>query len=94
VAAAGQDVQADVAAHFCPLVVLLGQDRADEPDQGGAVGEDADDVGAAADLAVEALLRVVGPGLAPDLLREGGEREDVGAGRVQVRGYLGQLVAQ
>jgi len=34
--------------------VLLGQDGADEADQSGAVGEDADDVGAAADLAVEA----------------------------------------
>ena len=28
-AAAGQDVQADVAAHLGPLVVLLAQDRAD-----------------------------------------------------------------
>jgi hypothetical protein len=39
--------------------VLLGQDRADEADEGVAAGEDADDVGAAADLAVEAFLRVV-----------------------------------
>jgi hypothetical protein len=31
--------------------VLLGQDGADEPDDRVAVGEDADDVGAAADLA-------------------------------------------
>jgi hypothetical protein len=29
-AAAGEDVQADVAAHFCPLVVLLGQHGADQ----------------------------------------------------------------
>jgi hypothetical protein len=36
VAAAGQDVEADVAAHFCPLVVLLGEDGADKPDQGVA----------------------------------------------------------
>jgi len=36
--------------------VLLGQHGADESDEGGAVGEDADDVGAAADLAVQAFL--------------------------------------
>jgi hypothetical protein len=36
--------------------VLLGQDGADEADEGVAVGEDPDDVGAAADLPVEALL--------------------------------------
>jgi hypothetical protein len=36
--------------------VLLGEDGADEADQCLAVGEDADDVGAAADLAVEPLL--------------------------------------
>jgi len=36
--------------------VLLGQDRADEPDQGGPVGEDPDDVGAPADLPVQPFL--------------------------------------
>jgi hypothetical protein len=36
----------------------VGQDSADEADQGIAVGEDAGDVGAAADLAVQPLLRV------------------------------------
>ncbi len=55
-AGAGQDVHAEVAAAFGPFVVLLGQDGADEPDQGVAVGEDADDVGAAADLAVQPFL--------------------------------------
>jgi hypothetical protein len=42
-----------VAAAFDPLVVLLGQDRSDKPDDAGSVGEDPDDVGAAADLVVE-----------------------------------------
>jgi hypothetical protein len=37
--------------------MLFGQDGADEADEGVAAGEDADDVGAAADLAVEPLLR-------------------------------------
>ena len=36
---AGEDVEAEVAAAFGPLVVLLGQDGADEPDDGCAVGE-------------------------------------------------------
>ncbi len=58
-AAFGEDVEAEVAAAFGPFVVLLGQDGADEADQGVSVGEDADGVGAASDLAVEALVRVV-----------------------------------
>ena len=64
----GEDVEAEVAAAFGPFVVLFGQDGADEADQGLAVGEDADDVGAAADFAVEAFLGVVGPDLAPEFL--------------------------
>jgi hypothetical protein len=56
-----QDVRADIAAGLGPLVVLLGQSGADEADQRGAVGKDTDHVGAAADLAVEAFLGVVGP---------------------------------
>jgi hypothetical protein len=39
--------------------VLLGQDGADEPDDGVAVREDPDDVGASADLPVEPLVGVV-----------------------------------
>jgi hypothetical protein len=52
-----QDVQADVAAHLGPFIVLLGQHRADEADQAVAVREDPDNVGAATDLAVEPLRR-------------------------------------
>jgi hypothetical protein len=76
----GEDVEAEVAAAFGPFVVLFGEDGADEADQGVPVGEDANDGGATADLAVEAFLRVVRPGLPPDLLREAGEREDIVAG--------------
>jgi hypothetical protein len=57
-----QDVEAEVAASFGPLVVLLGQHGADEADQGVAAGEDPDHVGAAADLPVEPLGVGVGPG--------------------------------
>ena len=90
----GEDVESEVAAAFGPFVVLLGQDGADEPDDRGAVGEDADDVGAAADLAVEAFVGVVGPDLAPDLLGERGEGEDVGAGGLEVVGDGGELLGQ
>jgi hypothetical protein len=57
----GEDVEAEVAAAFGPFVVLLGQDGADEADQRLAVGEDPDDVGAAADLPVEAFLGYLKP---------------------------------
>ena len=72
--ALGEDVEADVAAHLGPLVVLFGEHRPDQADQAGAVGEDPDDVGATADLTVEALLGAVGPDLAPDRLGKAGER--------------------
>jgi hypothetical protein len=52
----GQDVESEVAAGFGPFVVLFGQDDADESDDGCPVGEDADDVGAASDFAVEAFV--------------------------------------
>jgi hypothetical protein len=38
-----------------PLVVLLEQHRADQADDRGFIGEDADDIGAAFDLFVEPL---------------------------------------
>jgi hypothetical protein len=53
--------------------VLLGQHGTDQADQGVAIREDAHDVGAAADLQVQAFAGVVGPDLAPDLLGEPGE---------------------
>ena len=80
----GEDLEAHVAALLGPFVGLLGQDRADQPDDGGAVGEDPDDVGAAADLLVQPFLRVVRPDLAPELARERGERQQVLPGGVEV----------
>jgi hypothetical protein len=58
-AGAGQHVEAEVASSFGPFVVLFGQDRAGQADQGVAAGRYPDDVSAAADLAVEPLLRIV-----------------------------------
>lgn len=55
-----------------PFVVGLEDDGGDEPGDGGVVGEDPDDVGAALDLAVDALERVGRPDLAPVGLREPG----------------------
>ena len=43
-----------------PFIVLFGEDGADEAGDGGFVGKDADDVGAALDLAVETLQRIGG----------------------------------
>ena len=40
VSAAVEDVEAEVAAAFGPLVGLLGQDGADQADNGVPVGED------------------------------------------------------
>ena len=86
-----EEVQAHVAASFDPFVGLLGQYRADQADDRGPVREDPDDVGATADLLVQAFLRVVRPDLAPELTRERGEREQVVAGVVEVFGRVGEL---
>ena len=79
-----EDVEAEVAAPFGPFVGLLGEHGADEADDRVAVREDADAVGAAADLPVEALVRVVGPDLLPEPFGEPGEREDVSSRVVEV----------
>src|SRR6476659_1859658 len=81
-----EQLEAEVAPLLGPLVVLLGQDGADEPDNGLAIGKDADDIGAAADLAVEPLVGIVGPDLAPNRLGVGGEGQDVAACAVQMVG--------
>jgi hypothetical protein len=47
-----------------PLVILFCEQRAGDADDGGVVGEDPDDVGAAADLEVDALEPVRGLQLA------------------------------
>jgi hypothetical protein len=90
-AGAGEDVEAEVAASFGPFVVLFGQDGADEADQGVAAGEDPHNVGPSADFPVQPLLRIVRPDLPPELFREAGEGQDVGAGGVQVLSDLAQL---
>jgi hypothetical protein len=87
--AAAEDFGSHVAPLLDPFVALLGQDGADEADDGVAAGEDADDVGAAADFLVQAFLGVVGPDLLPDFAGEGGEGEEIFAGGFEVPGALG-----
>lgn len=81
------------SAQTTAVFVLLGRHGADRADQGGAVGEDGDHVGATADLLVRPLLRVVGPNLPSDLAWEGGERLQVVLCGVQVAGGLGNLAS-
>src|SRR5699024_4484169 len=68
-----KDFEVHVSAALDPFVVLLGQDRPDQADEGVTVGEDPDHVGTSADLSVQPLGGVVGPDLTPGLLRERGE---------------------
>ena len=56
--------------------MLFGQDGADEANEGVAIGEDADDVGASADLLVESFLY---PALGGGSTRRGGMFIDRGA---------------
>ncbi len=84
--------QRDVAGSLDgPLVVLLERAGADETDDGVLVGKDADDVGAALDLAVETLERIGGVKLRPMVLGEGHVGQHVGLGVVHHRGKLGHL---
>ena len=89
-----QRVVAEVAAADEPFVVLLDDDAGGEPDQGAVVGEDADDVGAPTDLAVDPLERVGRAQLRPVVGGEGVEGEQVLLGLLEQRRDLGQRLAQ
>jgi len=54
----GHDLNLHLAVLQLPFIVLLEQYRANQPNDGGLIGKDADDVGAAFDLFVEPLERV------------------------------------
>lgn len=68
------EVEVEVASSFGPFIGQLGMDRADEADDRVEVGEEADAVGAAADITVQALVRVVRPDQLLEPLGELGER--------------------
>jgi len=86
----GERVEAQVAAPDEPFVVLLDHDHRRQPDERAVVREDADDVGAAADLAVEPVKRVRGTELARVVGREGVEGEQVLLGLLEQCGDLRQ----
>lgn len=68
--------------------VGLEEDSDDEASDGGVVGEAPDGVGAAFDLAVDALEGVRGPDRAPVGLRERREGEEVFAGVIEHGGAM------
>ncbi len=88
----GEAVEAHVAPCDGPLIVLLGEERADEADDGVAGGEDADDLGAAADLLVQPFLGVVGPDLAPMGFGEPDEGQDLTGGLVEEIEQLAETI--
>jgi hypothetical protein len=78
----------EVAAGDDPLVVLLGEDRADEAERRIVGGENAHDVGPPLDLLVQPLDQVVRPDLAPVIERELPERQHITLGLSHRRGRL------
>jgi hypothetical protein len=72
-----------------PLVILLEQQGTDKADHGGLVGEDADDLAASLDLAIEAFERIGGVQLDAMLGGEAHVGQDVGLGIVHQGGKLG-----
>jgi hypothetical protein len=75
-------------------VVLLDSEHRGQADQRAVVGEDPDDIGASADLAVEALKRVGASDLAPVVCGEAVEGQDVVLGGLEHPGDLGQGALQ
>jgi len=73
-----------------PLVILLGEDRADEPQQRAPHREDPDDMCAPLDLLVEPLQRVGGVQAGAMRLREVQVREHVLRGLLEARDRLGE----
>ena len=74
--------------------MLLTQDGADEPEDGGWVGEDADDISPALDFLVEAFERVIRPALAPVLVREGELGQDIGLSLIHEVGHAGEALPE
>ena len=77
-----------------PVLVLLQQHRAHQAGDGGIVGEDADDAGAAFDLLIHPLQQVGAPDLAPVLLREVAEGQHILPGLVHQLSGFGKALDQ
>jgi hypothetical protein len=88
------DVTVNLWAAAFMTVVLLDHDAGGETKQRAVVRKDADDVGAAADLAVDALERVGRAQLGPVVAREGVEGQEVLLGLLEQRRDLRQRPSQ
>ena len=88
VADLGQGFQRHVTTLQGPLVVLLEQQGADQAIDSRFIGEDADDVGTAFDLTVEALQRIGAGDLPPVLLRKAHVRQHIVLGVIHQPGDL------
>src|ERR1700720_915169 len=92
----GHDLNLHVAVLQLPFIVLLEQYRANQPNDGGFIGEDADDVGTPLDLFVEPLERVCAVQFAAVLLGEIQVGQHIGLAVVdeggELRPFLPQLV--
>ena len=77
-----------------PFVVDVGEDGADESDDGSFVGEDSHDTGATFDLLVEPIERVGRSDLRRVRTRVGAEGEDCGAGVVHLHGDLREAISE
>ena len=87
-------IKTHVAPSAAPLVVLFGQHRADQANDGLSVGEDRYDVRSPADLTIESLLGIVRPDLPPMGLREGGKGQGVLGRILQKLGGIAEALGQ
>src|SRR3990167_7540765 len=83
-AAPRENVKTEVTTTLGPFVRLLRKNGPDEAGDRGPVREDPHHIGPAADLTVQALVRVIRPDLLPHIFRERGERENVSPGSIEV----------
>jgi hypothetical protein len=74
-----------------PFIVLLEQDGADQAGDSVLIGEDADDVSAALDLAIESFQRIGAVDLGSVILGEAHKGEDIGFGLIHQRRQLCNL---
>ena len=88
----GEDIEAEVASAFGPLISLLSQHRTDQTDDRITVGEDPHRIGATTDFSVEAFARVVGPDLGLHRGWKAREGKDIGTCGVQMIVSFRQLV--
>ena len=88
----GQGLAAHVAPGDSPFVVSFHEHGTDEADDGCSAREDPNDVGAAADLLVQAFLGVIGTDLLPVLVREAADGQEVMKGVCEQGSCLRKLL--